>query len=387
MVDLTRQLTDLQARYESTRNQHQTRIRELDDRESQLQAQESRVKSEAESIRELSKSLEIRERNARQIEWKQLEREEHLALLEKSIGEREVSLDALHGSLEEQRKQSKALQNLLEEQLGSVSGGLRTQLRQFEQQAKQIGLELLDNDSDGKGLQLKKVELAGCQMPQFFTADEVVNLLGVISHHKQTLELCKNLDFADKIPDVIRIFIERKQLLEAVRFICTFKLTDQFPPVPLLNEYVEDVKKCWSETFSKENSLVEQKNAVHERLTNLRDVVQCVGDYNLKSEYSLVDIINYILELEKLKENLKSVASLNIMVKTKGLGQLKEKREVVLCLPSSVDKQKYRKLKKRSSSTFAPSFRTYRRCRKICNPSAISAARPHDMDKGLVEMS
>lgn len=200
LVDLTRQLTDLQARYESTRNQHQTRIRELDDRESQLQAQESRVKSEAESIRERSKSLEIRERNARQIESRQLEREEHLGLLEKSIGEREVSLDALHGSLEEQRKQSQALQNLLEEQLGSVSGGLRTKLRQFEQQAKQIGLELLDNDSDGRGLQLKKVELGGCQMPQFLTGDEVVKLLGVISHHKQTLELCKNLDFADKIP-------------------------------------------------------------------------------------------------------------------------------------------------------------------------------------------
>lgn len=97
--------------------------------------------------------------------------------------------------------------------------------------------------------------------------------------------------------------------------------------------------------------------------------------------------MNYILELEKLKENLKSVASLSIMVKTKGLGKLKEKREVVLCLPSSVDKPKYRKLKKRSSSTYAPSFRTYRSCRKICNPSAISAARPHDMDKGLVEMS
>lgn len=85
-------------------------------------------------------------------------------------------------------------------------------------------------------------------------------------------------------------------------------------------------------------------------------MVQCVGDYNLKSEYSLVDIINYILELEKLKENLKSVASLNIMVKSEGLGKLKEKREVVLCLPSSVDKQKQRKLKKRSSSTFASSF-------------------------------
>lgn len=34
-------------------------------------------------------------------------------------------------------------------------------------------------------------------------------------------------------------------MIEAVRFICTFKVTDKLLPVPLLKEYVEDALKCF----------------------------------------------------------------------------------------------------------------------------------------------
>ncbi|KAM5561419.1 hypothetical protein ABKV19_022157 [Rosa sericea] len=354
VVDLTRQLTELQARYESTRNQQRTRMQGLDERELELQARELRVKSEEEAIRERWKCVEMRERNAETHELKELERLEHLGELEKSVEERERSLDELHESLEEQRKHSRALQEVLEEHLGSVGGGLR----QFEEKARGIGLELSGGDG---GLELKRGELVGCEMGGGLDAEKVVKLIGVISQRGEIMELCQGLDSGDKIHDVIRILIERKQLIEAVRFICTFKLTDKFPPVPLLNEYVEDAEKWWSETFSQKKSLDKKENAVDDRITNLRAVVQCVEEYNLQSEYSLVHIINDILELEKLKENLHSVASLDIMMKTKGPGKLKEKREVVLCLPSFDDKQEKEFWRKRR-------FRTYRRCRKKCNP-------------------
>lgn len=62
------------------------------------------------------------------------------------------------------------------------------------------------------------------------------------------------LQFVLHQADIIWNLIERKQLIEAVRLICTFKLNDKFPPVPLLIEFVEDAKKCCSEIFSKVKS-------------------------------------------------------------------------------------------------------------------------------------
>ena len=104
-------------------------------------------------------------------------------------------------------------------------------------------------------------------------------------------------------------------------------------------------------------------------------MAQCVKAYNLQSEYSQVHIDNDILELEKLKENLHSVASLDIMMKTKGFGKLNENREVVLCLPS-YNRQEQRNQRKEGFSTLSPSFHMHRRCRKNFNRSAISTASP-----------
>ncbi|PRQ42012.1 hypothetical protein RchiOBHm_Chr3g0453011 [Rosa chinensis] len=196
VVDLTRQLTELQARYESTRNQQRTRMQGLDQRELQLQARELRVKSEEEAIGERWKCLEMRERNAETHELKELERLEHLGQLEKSVEERERSLDELHESLEEQRKHSRALQEVLEEHLGSVGGGLRVKLRQFEEKAREIGLELSGGDG---GLELKRDELVGCEMGGGLDAEKVVKLIGVICQREEIMKLCQGFDSGDKI--------------------------------------------------------------------------------------------------------------------------------------------------------------------------------------------
>lgn len=49
--------------------------------------------------------------------------------------------------------------------------------------------------------------------------------------------------------EFIRILVEKKQLIEAVRFIFAFKLTDKLSPVQLLKEYLEDTKKCSEAIF------------------------------------------------------------------------------------------------------------------------------------------
>ena len=64
--------------------------------------------------------------------------------------------------------------------------------------------------------------------------------------------------FVLHIADLIRDLIERKQLPEAVRFICTFKLIDTFPLVPLLEKYVEAAMK-WFETIFRLNITPDEK--------------------------------------------------------------------------------------------------------------------------------
>ncbi|ONI04684.1 hypothetical protein PRUPE_6G334400 [Prunus persica] len=134
-----------------------------------------------------------------------------------------------------------------------------------------------------------------------FDVDETVKLLGMISQHKQAIELHQTLGVADKIPDFIQNLIERKQLIEAIRFICTFNLIDKFPPAPLLKEYMEDAwQSFWTIWLAKE-SLDEKNKVVDKQIADLRAVIQCIKDYNLESEYASKDIEIQIVELEKLR--------------------------------------------------------------------------------------
>lgn len=60
------------------------------------------------------------------------------------------------------------------------------------------------------------------------------------------------------VTDFIRDLIEKKQLIEAVRLICPFKLIDKFPPVPLLEEFVENAKLLCTQ-MSKRHKLFYEK--------------------------------------------------------------------------------------------------------------------------------
>ncbi|CAL9003488.1 unnamed protein product [Prunus brigantina] len=108
--------------------------------------------------------------------------------------------------------------------------------------------------------------------------DEIKKLLGMIYQHKQALELCLTLGFADKIPDFIQNLIERKQLFEAFRFICTFKVNDKFSSVPLLKEYVEGARKSYRTMWRKKKSLDEKNEVVDHQIADLRAVIQCIKD-------------------------------------------------------------------------------------------------------------
>lgn len=135
------------------------------------------------------------------------------------------------------------------------------------------------------------------------------------------------------VTDIIRDLIEKKQLIEAVRLICPFKLIDKFPPVPLLVEFVENAKLLCIQ-MSKRYKLFYQKvplyflststsdifnvnvhllthtfylcsqdKCVNNQIAALRVVIQCIKDCNLESEYPSRFIETRIARLEKMKKN------------------------------------------------------------------------------------
>ncbi|XP_040374668.1 FRIGIDA-like protein 5 [Rosa chinensis] len=134
--------------------------------------------------------------------------------------------------------------------------------------------------------------------------DEIVKLLGMISQHKEALELCQTLDFADEIPEFIGTLVERKQLMEAVGLICTFKLSDKFPPGPLLKEYMEEQIKCCRNAYKRTKLHNEKVRIVDDQITRLRAAINMNKNHNLESTECASTIIEIqITRLQQVKEN------------------------------------------------------------------------------------
>ncbi|KAM1749721.1 hypothetical protein ACFX12_010546 [Malus domestica] len=136
-----------------------------------------------------------------------------------------------------------------------------------------------------------------------FNRDEIVKLLGTICQHKKALESCQEIGFADMIPDFVQDCIEGKQLIEAVSLICTFKLTDRFPPVLLLKEYVEVARKSYCTKWLVKRSLDEKNEVLDDHIAGLKAAIQCIKDNNLEPEFPCRDIEKEIVKLEKHKLN------------------------------------------------------------------------------------
>ncbi|CAB4264276.1 unnamed protein product [Prunus armeniaca] len=169
-----------------------------------------------------------------------------------------------------------------------------------------------------------------------FTRDDIAPLLGRISQDKQTRELCQKLRFTNKIPaHFIMNLIERRKLLEAVRLICTFKFIDIFPPVPLLEKYVENRKNWRCKICKRKNSLDRKDKVLDNDIADLRAVIQCIKDCKLESEYPSGNIEIQIAVLEKIKEDRRRRSATSLACK---VGQQEQKKS----LPSNVEQQEHK---------------------------------------------
>ncbi|KAL6142726.1 hypothetical protein ACLB2K_061003 [Fragaria x ananassa] len=155
--------------------------------------------------------------------------------------------------------------------------------------------------------------IAAYELVHTLDIDEIVKLLGMISQNKEALEFCQTLPYADKIPgEFIHCLVERKQLMEAIEFICSFKLIKKFPPAPLLKEYVEEKMKCCRDGYTTEKINDGKVKVVDLHITDLRAVINLIKDYNLESEYPSSKVEMEISELEKVKEKWSKVQLNNV---------------------------------------------------------------------------
>ncbi|MBA0832854.1 hypothetical protein Goarm_017213, partial [Gossypium armourianum] len=145
--------------------------------------------------------------------------------------------------------------------------------------------------------------LASFQLGDAFDADELVNFLVFVAQHIQTPELFKVLGLGDKITGFIRTLVEKKQHMEAIRFIYAFDQVNEFPPVPVLKDFINHSKVEAKRIFRKGKKTPEARNEANtKRIADARAVVQCIEDHKLEYEYlphKLKSLKNLIAFLEK----------------------------------------------------------------------------------------
>ncbi|CAK7340845.1 unnamed protein product [Dovyalis caffra] len=143
--------------------------------------------------------------------------------------------------------------------------------------------------------------LASYSLTSAFNANDLLNDLATVAQYGETPEFLRVLGLEDKAScttvlvyevaqltcGFVQILINKKQYLDAVRFICAFELVKEFRPRPLLTLYLCD-SKIAAKTIRKSNESVEARVMANEkRVADLRAVIKCIEDHKLESELPL----------------------------------------------------------------------------------------------------
>ncbi|XP_021282692.1 uncharacterized protein LOC110415382 isoform X3 [Herrania umbratica] len=133
-----------------------------------------------------------------------------------------------------------------------------------------------------------------------YDVDELLCLLVTASEYRQSPDLCLALGLADKISILIETLIKSNLQLEAIAYICAFGLADKFPPAHLLNAHLKYSKMRIYKKAKKSN--VKQNQTIDKEIAIMRKVIRCIADHKLESLYPPEDLENYIVHLERQKE-------------------------------------------------------------------------------------
>ncbi|KAK4850434.1 hypothetical protein QYF36_006696 [Acer negundo] len=139
-----------------------------------------------------------------------------------------------------------------------------------------------------------------------FEKNDLVEYLLLAAWYRQVTLLCKAVGLGDKVQDLIQKLIDSGKQLLAIKYIFEFELTDKYPPVPLLEAYVNETKKLAENLCrEKKNTPGAQNEAVFKEVNALKAVIKVVEDYKLESECPKETFEKRIEQLEKQKADRK----------------------------------------------------------------------------------
>ncbi|MCL7025048.1 hypothetical protein MKW94_028696 [Papaver nudicaule] len=148
--------------------------------------------------------------------------------------------------------------------------------------------------------------LATFRIASEFNEEELCKLVLAVAGRRQTPELCRSLGLTHKMPGVIQALISAGKQIDAVHFVQAFKLTENFPPIPLLKTYLKDLRRNAQGKITAAGGAVGVQNEANsQELAALKAVIKCVEYYKLEAEYPLDPLQRREAQLEKSKADKK----------------------------------------------------------------------------------
>ncbi|XP_056165376.1 FRIGIDA-like protein 5 isoform X2 [Syzygium oleosum] len=178
--------------------------------------------------------------------------------------------------------------------------------------------------------------LATYGLASAFDTDEILHYVEKIAQFRHMPELCQALGLKDKIPGFIRNLVKEKKHNLAVSFIYAFKMEDDFPPEPLLKDYMRISKNAAGAIFQNGHNSAEAQ-AMKRRVADLKAGGGCVEDHKIKSTISPENIKQAITYMEKQNgEQKKAAAEINSFEVRELDGKLHSPAIVAAPVPSSI---------------------------------------------------
>ncbi|KAL9393237.1 hypothetical protein Peur_012522 [Populus x canadensis] len=190
--------------------------------------------------------------------------------------------------------------NLLLEQLTKISPTIKPHVR--KEATKLAFLWMIMMTVDGQhNLDVSSFFnlLAAYGLASAFDSDELISRLVIIARNKQTPEFLRVLELGDKIPGFIQNLILKNQPMEAIRFIYAFEMVNQFPPGPILRDYLSGSKIAARKIKRRSKSIEGLVESVKRRVADLMVVLKCVEDYKLETVFSPDTLKQQIKDVER----------------------------------------------------------------------------------------
>ncbi|KAL3750271.1 hypothetical protein ACJRO7_011292 [Eucalyptus globulus] len=180
--------------------------------------------------------------------------------------------------------------------------------------------------------------LASYGLASSFDTDEILHYVEKIAHFRNMPELCLALGLKDKIRGFLRNLVKEKKHNLAVSFIYAFKMEDEFPPEPLLKEYMRISKSAAGATLHNgHNSPEAQDQAMKRRVPDPKAGGRSVEDHKIRSTISPENLKQAITSMEKQNGEQKKAAAKIGSVEMRELdGKLHSPVTVAASVPSSI---------------------------------------------------